>query len=622
MLGGYMGKILYVDLSKGEIREDSPDEKLYRNFIGGYGIGVRIIYEHLRGGVDALGPDNLLGFATGPLTGVPGTFGSRYTVMAKSPLTGTWGDANSGGEFGPYLKFAGYDAVFFSGTSSDPVYLYINNGKPELRSAKHLWGKDTNETEDILKSELGRDVRVACIGPSGEKLSLISCVMNDKGRAAARSGLGAVMGSKKLKAVVVTGNRQVPVSHPDTLKKLSEEYLSKPLGLVAMLIKDQGTPMSIAYVAMTGDSPIRNWGGVGMRDFPNAGAIGGQVLKDSYVEDRYGCWECPLSCGATMREGKKYQFEAGVHRPEYETLAAFGTMCLNEDPESIIKANDICNRYGLDTISAGAAVAFAIECYENGLITDKDTDGLQLSWGDPEAVVALTEKIARREGIGALLADGVKRAAEKIGKGAEEFAIHAGGQELPMHDPRVAPSLAMAYEADATPGRHTQAALGFVEMGAPLPMELEVPLPDKHTTTGKGPIEALFKKGIHVMNCAGVCMFNSYVFPNEAMPKLLAAVTGWELAQNELDVIGERVANLRQAFNVREGIVPKDMRIVGRPVGDPPLDEGPTAGVKVDEDALRKEFFQAMDWDVETGKPSKRKLQELGLDDVAKALWP
>ena len=621
MFGGYMGNMLHVDLSNGEIREEVPGEELYHSFIGGYGIGVRTIYSRQRGNVDPLGPDNIIGFATGPLTGVPGTFGSRYTVMAKSPLTGTWGDANSGGEFGPYLKFAGYDAVFFEGISPNPVYLYIDNGKAQLKDASHLWGKDTNETEDILKSELGQAVRISCIGPAGEKLSLISCIVNDKGRAAGRSGLGAVMGSKKLKAVVVRGEKSVPVFDEEKLRKLSDEYLGKELGLVATLIKQQGTPFSLAFVAHSGDSPIKNWGGVGVRDFPNVQAIGGQALMD-YVEDKYGCWECPLSCGALMREGRKYQYEPGVHRPEYETLAAFGTMCLNEDVESIIKANDICNRYGLDTISAGSAVAFAIECYENGLIAQEDTDGIELSWGDAEAIVALTEKIAKREGFGTILADGVKRAAEKIGNGSEQYAVHVGGQELPMHDPRLLPGLAIAYQGDATPGRHTQAALGFVELGGTPPMEVELPPLDKYTYTGKGPVEAMFKNHLHVVNCAGVCSFYSMALPVGAIPKLLAAVTGWERSQNDLNVAGERIANIRQAFNFREGIKPKDLRLVGRPAGDPPLDEGPTAGIKIDAATLRDEFIEAMGWDVETGKPSKNKLEELGLDDVARELWP
>jgi aldehyde:ferredoxin oxidoreductase len=621
MLGGYTGAILYVDLLKGEIKQESPDEKLYRDFMGGYGIGARIIYDRQRAKVDPLGPENILGFVTGPLTGVPGTFGSRYTVMAKSPLTGTWGDANSGGEFGPYLKFAGCDAVFFTGISPEPVYLFINDGKAELRSAGHLWGKDTHETEDMLRSELGGEVRVACIGPAGEVRSLLSSIITDKGRAAGRSGLGAVMGSKRLKAVAVMGSRSVPVSDPERRLALSKDYLSRELGFVATMWKDHGTTWTTSYNAHCGDTPVKNWGGVGSRDFPNASALDGQSFTD-LVERKYSCWGCTLGCGALMKEGKKYQYEAGVHRPEYETLGAFGTMCLNDDVESVVKASDICNRYGLDTISVGVAAAFAIECYENGIITEEDTGGLRLSWGDGAAIVALTEKVAKREGFGDVLADGVKRAAERIGKGAEKYAFHVGGQELPMHDPRIAPSLATAYQADPTPGRHTQAALGFVEMGAAVPLDIELPPLDKNVATGKGPIEALFKNGVHIVNTSGVCSFSSMVLPTDGLAELLAAVTGLQRSQDELNLIGERIANIRQAFNVREGIKPADHKITGRPVGDPPLDEGPTAGVKVDADTLTREYMGAMGWDLETGKPSRKKLEELGLDDVAEELWP
>jgi aldehyde:ferredoxin oxidoreductase len=458
--------------------EEAPDDSLYRDCLGGYGLGACIIYSRQKAKTDPLGPDNILGFTTGPLTGVPGTFGSRYTVVGKSPLTGGWGDANSGGEFGPYLKLAGYDAVFFTGISSEPVYLFINEGKAELRSAGHLWGKDTNETEDLLKSELGQEVRINCIGPAGEKQSLLSAIINDKGRAAARSGLGAVMGSKKLKAIAVTGTQKVPVADPEKRLALSKDYLSKELGFIATMWKDHGTTWTTSYMTATGDTPTKNWGGIGARDFPNASALDGPTFAP-LVDQHYGCWGCTLACGALMKEGQKYQYSAGVHRPEYETLGAFGPLCLNDDIESIIKANDLCNRYGLDTISVGAAVAFALECYEKGLITDKDTGDLQLAWGDGAAIVKLTEQLAKREGFGEVLADGVKRAAEKIGGGAEQYAIQAGGQELPMHDPRLGPSLATAYQVDATPGRHTQGELGFVELGKSAPIDIELPPMDK-----------------------------------------------------------------------------------------------------------------------------------------------
>lgn len=379
MVAGYMGKILFVDLSNGKLSEELPQEKFYRDFLGGYGLGARIIYSRQRGGVNPLGPENNIGFVTGPLTGVRGLLGSRFTVVGKSPLTGGWGDANCGGYFGPYLKFSGYDAVFFNGVSAKPVYLLIDDGKAELWDASHLWGKDSWETEEVLQRELGKKIAVACIGLAGEKLSLISCVMHDKGTAAARSGLGAVMGSKKLKAVAVIGTKEVPVPDKNKVAQVYKEYLGLLSGDYYERFKKWGTCGDNANAASNGDSPVKNWTGVGSIDFPNAKAISDDAVI-ALQERKHACLWCPIACKGIMKAGKTYDYKAGVHKPEYETSAAFGMMLLNDNLESIIKANDICNRYGLDTISAGATIAFAIECYENGIITKRDTGGIELSW--------------------------------------------------------------------------------------------------------------------------------------------------------------------------------------------------------------------------------------------------
>jgi len=617
MAGGYMGKILLVDLSTNEIRDEALKEEVCRDFIGGYGLGARILYSRQRGGADPLGPENTIGFVTGPLTGVRGMFGSRYTVVGKSPLTGGWGDANSGGSFGPNLKFAGYDAVFFTGIAPKPVYLFIDDGKAELKDAGHLWGRDSNESEDMIRSESGKKVHFAGIGPAGEKLSLISCVMNDKGRAAARSGLGAVMGSKRLKAVAVTGTREIPLPDKEVVARVGAEYRDKLSGGFYRVMREYGTSGGVHMAAQSGDSPVKNWGGIGVKDFPNSAAIS-DVNVLNLVDRKYGCWGCPIACGATMKAGTEYRYEAGVHRPEYETFAAFGSMCLNDNLESIIKANDICNRYGLDTISAGATIAFAIECYENGLISDQDTDGIELTWGNHQAIVAMTEKLAKREGFGDVLADGVARAAERIGKGAEVYAFHVCGQELPMHDPRLAPSYGGTYQADPTPARHTQSGLGTIELMGRQPAGF--PPLDKYTYTGKGAIEAMLKNSGHATNASGICSFPSMALPRETLSILLSTVTGWELTQEDLVRAGERISNIRQAFNLREGITPNDIRIKGRPIGDPPLEEGPVANVMVDVDTLRAEYYRASDWDPETGRPGRSKLEDLGLDDVAKDL--
>ncbi|MDY6892111.1 MAG: aldehyde ferredoxin oxidoreductase family protein [Chloroflexota bacterium] len=624
MAGGYMGKMLWVDLSTGKMEDEPLDEKMCRDYIGGYGLAAKLIYDRQKPGVDALGPDNIFGFVTGPLTGTGALIGSRYMVVGKSPRTGGWGDANSGGFFGPNLKFAGYDAVFFKGISEKPVYLFIDNGKPELRDASNLWGKDAVQTEDALRAELGKKAEIACIGPSGEKLNLIAGVVNNKGRIAARSGLGAVMGSKKLKAVAVLGNMEVPVANKEKVSELRKEYTKAMEGHFADMMKNYGTCGLAAQSAAMGDSPIKNWAGAaGNIDFPNAANISDDQMINRQ-ERKYACYRCPVGCGGHMKAGgNKFKIPAGSHKPEYETIAAFGSMVLNDDLDVLLLANDICNIYGIDSISAGTAVAFAMECYENGIITKADADGLELTWGNHDAIIALTEKIAKREGFGAVLADGVKVAAEKIGKGSEKYAMHVGGEEIPMHDPRLAPSFGTTYETDATPARHTQGGFGFGEMMPAAGLELEgLPPLEQYAYTGKAMVHGMMANSSHTMSAAGCCLFGSYVTPMDAVPNFLAAVTGWEFSMPDSLVVGERIANIRRAFNVREGIKPEDYKLPARIKGVPPLKEGPLAGVTIDVDNLSKELCEFMDWDLETGKPSKDKLVSLGMDDVAKDLWP
>ncbi|MBN1189500.1 MAG: aldehyde ferredoxin oxidoreductase family protein [Dehalococcoidales bacterium] len=601
---GYMGKILWVNLSTGEIREEAPDEKTYRDFLGGYGLGAKVIYDNQKAGADPLGPDNILGLVTGPLTGTPAVTGVRYVAVGKSPITGGWGDANSGGYFGPYLKFAGYDAVFFTGVSEKPVYLYISNGKAELKDAGDLWGKDTYETEDALKAEYGKDTHVSCIGPAGEKCSLIACIITKRGAAAGRSGLGAVMGAKRLKAVAVSGNMEVAIADKARMDALRKEQthsvLNPPPGPMAemnKLMPKYGTTSMTDANAHSGDTPVKNWGGVGVRDLPDVSGLS----KDAATHNRKGaepCWRCPISCQASLYAGEgEYKYPEGTRRIEYETQGSFGTLCLNTNTESLNMCNHLCNSYGLDTISGGCVIAFAIECYENGIITKEDTDSIELTWGNHRAIVAMTEKMCKREGFGAILADGVRAAAEKIGKGAEKYAVHIGGQELGMHDPKYGQypgNMASArYHMDATPGRHTQ---------------------------GFGP-DAF---GGHIANAAGLCLFGSFGPPGGTNFTLenLKAATGWDLTPEELDRTAERIMNIRHAFNLREGINPLEWMIHPRIIGDPPLDAGPLDGVSTDHEHQVYWGLGALDWDRNTAKPSKKKLLELELDKVAEDLWP
>ena len=613
MVNGFMGKMLWVDLAKKQLKDEALDEKTCRDFLGGYGLGARILFSRQKAGVDPLGPEAILGITTGVLTGTDALGGSRYVMVGKSPLTGGWGDANSGGNVGPYLRFAGYDAVFFTGISAKPVYLYINNGKAELKDAAHLWGKDSFETQDILRAELGKDVEVACIGPSGEKVALISAVMNNKGRAAGRSGLGAVMGSKKLKAIAVKGSMKVPVPDAQKVAEMRKRHLAALGGHVTML-RDYGTPGIYNQCCKIDDAPTKNWAGVAEIDIPTYTNLGGDPVI-AQQERKYGCWRCPISCGGIMKGGSgEYQWEAGAHKPEYETLAMFGSNCLNDNLASIMKANDICNRYGLDTISAGACIAFTIECYENGLITKKDTGGLEMTWGNHKSIVAMTEKLAKREGFGDIIADGVKKAAEKIGKGAEKYAMHAGGEEIAAHDSRGGHSFAIAYGTDPTPGRHTQ--------GGEMHPAGIMPEFDQKALKGRGAPHKVGTSFHHVMNSAGSCMFvYSGMGHGDQFIESINALTGWNVTKDELQKTGERINNMRQAFNVREGVkVP--WKFPDRMMGKPPKKVGPRAGITLNASEVFDEYLTALDWDLKTGKPSKKKLQELGLNDVAKVLYP
>ena len=602
MAGGYMGKILFVNLSTGEIKEETPEERLYRDFIGGYGIGARLLYSRQKGGVDPLGPENTLGLITGPLTGTPAVVGTRYTAVAKSPLTGGWGDANSGGDFGAHLKFAGYDAVFFNGIAARPVYLFIDSGKAELKDAGYLWGKDTYETEDALRAEYGKDTYAACIGPSGEKLSLISCIVTKKGAAAGRSGLGAVMGSKKLKAVVVRGNMEIPMADKAKAEQIRREHTADLLKVVpgrpsmTQDMRKYGTSSMADRSALSGDSPVKNWGGIGVKEMSDVSGLKGDAAIANKDKSE-NCYRCPIACQALLKAGTgEYKYPAGTRRVEYETQASFGSMCLNSNTEALNMANHLCNSYGLDTISAGTVIAFAMECYENGLITKKDTDGIELTWGNHRAMIAMTEKMARREGFGDILADGVRAAAKKIGRKAVKYAVHIGGQELGMHDPKLqsfGEFGAARFQMDATPGRHT---------------------------AGFGP--SSFNG--HITNAAGLCLFGSFGAPGgrNYTLEMMNAVTGWELSEADLLKCGERIAVMRHVFNLREGINPLKWKVHPRIIGEPPQKEGPLAGVTADLEHQVYWCLGALDWNKDTTKPSRNKLMELGLKDVAEELWP
>ena len=616
MPGGYAGRILNVDLSRGELSQETLAEAILRDFMGGYGIGARLLYDRMPSGADPLGPLNILGFIAGPLTGTPTIEGNRFMAVCRSPLTLTWGDANCGGTFGPHMKFAGFDGLLFRGISERPIYLHVQEGRAELRDASDLWGKDTNETEDLLKARHGKDAQVVSIGPSGEKLSLISAIINDHGRALGRSGVGAVMGSKRLKAVVVQGKLPLPIANPEKVKELRAHYLKQHGGAYDFFVKT-GTPGALGESAMSGDSPVKNWAGAGPVDLPSAEEkLDGDRLIATYQVRKYGCWHCTMACGGYQEVKHPGPYQGlRSHQSEYETGCAFGTLMLNDDYASTIKCNDLCNRYGLDTISAGATIAWAMEAFQRGILTKADTDGIELTWGNDEAIVATLEKMVRREGFGDLLADGVKRASERVGKGSEEFAIHIQGQEVPMHDPRFQPGFATTYLMDATPARHTQGGVQSIPRGIRLG-----PKVSKYQYSGKGEVHARAYQLTHVINAAGVCQFASFSYPWQFIPDFLEAVTGWPYSLEDCLTIGERIANVRHAFNLREGLNPLQYRVPGRIRGNPPLEKGNVRGVTVDLDTQVREFCQAMHWDPKTALPDRQRLEKLGLRDIARDL--
>ena len=614
MAHGFMGKMLFVDLGSKQLKEEALDDTTARQYIGGYGLGAKVLFERQKKGVDPLGPDAMLGLVTGMLTGTDALGGSRYVMVGKSPLTGGWGDANSGGNVGPFLKFAGYDAVFFSGISETPVYLYIDNGKAELKDASHLWGKDTFETQDALRETHGNKLEVACIGPSGEKVSLIAAVMNNKGRAAGRSGLGAVMGSKKLKAIAINGSMEIPVADKEASKVMRKKHMGD-MGPMVKFMQEFGTCGMLEMCAKVDDAPFKNWSGTAEGDMPDYDKIGGPVVI-AQQERRYGCYRCPIACGGIMKAGTaEYKWEAGAHKPEYETQAMFGTNLLVKDIDAIIKANDICNRYGIDTIGAGAAVAFAIECYENKLVSADDTDGINLAWGDHKAVIAMLEKICKREGLGDILADGVKAAAKKIGKGSEKFAMHVGGQEIPAHDSRGGHGFAIAYCAEPTPGRHTMSA------EAPHPPGT-MPEFDRASLKGRGEPHKIGACFTQFYNAAGLCMicYGDGYGKAEYFIEAIQTISGWNIDREEVLKTGQRINTMRQAFNIREGLT-TPWQFPDRLLGKPPKTIGPRAGITITPEELYTEYYQAMGWDPKTGKPSKETLLELDMDFVAKVLY-
>ncbi len=614
MANGYIGKIAIIDLTKKAVKEYIVPEEEYKNFIGGSGYAARWLMENTDKNTNPLGPENFLVFMTGPFVGTSIPTSSRFAVAAKSPLTGIWGESDCGGSWGLRLKKAGYDGLIIKGVSLDPTYIYVNEQKITFGNAAPFWGMDTYETDDALKKILGHGVTVACIGPAGENLVKFAGIFTDgsDARAAGRTGLGAVMGSKKLKAIVVKGSGKVQV-HDDEQLRDSIKQLIPVIKEKSKIRHAFGTSGGIETMERIGNLPIKNWQ---LGNWEGASKISGKKMADTILVRAYHCPTCPIGCGRTVKVSRGPFAPVEGAGPEYETVATLGALLLIDNLEAVAKANELCNRYGMDTISTGGVIAFAMEAYEKGIITSSDTGGIKLGWGNADAVLELIKLIAEQKGIGKILGQGVKRAAEIIGGGSEKFAVHVKGMEPPAHDPRAVMSTAVGFATSNRGACHLQAMGYALELAFALP-ELGYPkIVDRFMVEGKGVMTAKMQNLSGILDSLKLCKFILYSGVTlKHIEAWFNMVTGWDFTLTDLLICGERIFNLKRIYNVREGITSKDDVLPHRLR----LEPRPTGGAAQNLPALEtmlKEYYDYRGWD-SRGIPKADKLYELGLHDYA-----
>ncbi len=652
--------MLVVDLSNQSHEVETVDEDVYKQFLGGYGLGAWLMWKHFPPKTDALAPEACFAICSGLLTGAHTPFSGRIQIVGKSPLTGTWADSNSGGSVASHLRRCGYDALLVKGKAKEPTVVVIRDDEVSFEPAGGLWGQEIPPVFDTLKARFGgkRDVGVSAIGPAGERCAPIACVMNDRYHAFARQGFGAIYGAKNLKAIVVGGTGEVPIARPDDFKaltkKVNNEYkkdlgffmrivvwlsrtrtwmgwmyrmmakrrmkVQAPTAAMRQLWKDRGTTAALALSVENGDGPVKNWKGVGSKDFPIAQKgwkIDGKEV-DRYVTKRLSCGDCPMPCKGIV--AVKSRGLSDVRRPDYETLCGFGANLLNDDLEVVTACHDACNRYGIDALSSSAILGWACEAVERGILTKDDLDGIELGWGKAEAVLALTVKMGTGDGCGEWLSKGVAQASKHVGKGSEEFAVHVHGQEPAYHDPRFTSLMGVTYTADPTPGRHTAGGASWQETFG-MKFELPgagVPKDELHIkwkgTEGKGVAQAHYSNAHQAMNGLGLCMFTALTGPLPWVD-FVNALTGWDLTQADLLAAGERIQDLRAAFNWREGHKPGDFQAHPRMIGegDGNLPAGPLKGVRVPLKVLRDDYYSAMQWNRDTGKLARARAEALGI---------
>ncbi|TFG00278.1 MAG: aldehyde ferredoxin oxidoreductase [Promethearchaeota archaeon] len=620
---GYMGKILRVNLSTGEISEEFPDEEVLRDFLGGAGLATWYLINETEKGIDPLGSENKLIFMTGPLTGTKSPSTGRYSVVCKSPLTGGWGQANSAGFWGRDFKRSGFDGVIFEGKSEKPVYLLTENGTAKLLDASDIWGKNTSETTRILKDAHGKFYNVSCIGPAGENLVKYAAIINDAdepyyGRAAGRCGVGAVMGSKNLKAIVSYGKEKIAIADPEEYKEEAKKRFDwVNQSLLKMTLEVYGTATMLDLVNVKGGLPTRNWQtGV----FENADSINGTAINETILVDRKPCFACPIACGrvAEIKEGK---YESKGEGPEYESIGALGTMTGIDDLNAITYAHFKCNEYGLDTISAGNTIGFAIECFEKGILTKDHTGGIEFNWNNPDLVIDLLDKITKREGIGDLLAEGTKIISEKLNKGSEKFAMHVKGLELPCYDSRAAKITGLAYVTANRGGDHITAYIegpAFLAMPFMIVEEADVGDPLQEIPE-KAEIVKNFEDAFGIFDAIGGCKFMGMVLTADDWASLISKLLGFEFTTEDFRKTGERIYNLERIYLIREGFSRKDDKLPPRLLEEP-LPEGPAAGHTVNLEPMLDAYYAFRGWD-SNGKPSKEKMEELGLEKYVSMIY-
>lgn len=614
-MNGYTGKILKVDLTTGALEVEQPAESFYRPYLGANGFIGYYLLKEMPANVDPLGPENLLVFAAGPVTGVPIAGAGRSAVGGKSPLTGGYGESDVGGFFGAEMRRAGFDAVVVRGKAASPVYLWLHDGEAELRPADHLWGMSTAECQEAVRAELGaKNARLAMIGPGGEKLVRYACIINDLKHAAGRTGLGAVMGSKNLKCVAALGRTAIPVADDAGVKALAksmtETWKDKAWGM-----HELGTAGGLTGLSQVGALPTRNF-----QDGQFAGAekIGGEAMRDTILVDRGGCYACPIRCKRVVEvHDNEYDVDPIYGGPEYETLGALGSNCGVDDLRAVAKANELCNAYSLDTISTGMAISFAMECFENELLNVEDTGGLELRFGNAQAMVEMVRRIGEREGLGDLLAEGSTFAARKIGQGAEAYAINVKGQPFPMHEGRTRHGQALGYAVSPTGADHMHNVWdeGFardpVGEGA-YNVGVYEPIPPTVLNAAKVRAYTNTSNWTWLKNSLGLCVFVPW--SDDQIIEMVRVITGWKVSKWELLKVGERGVTLARLFNLREGLTRADDTLPARMSNyhvSGALNEKPVTPEVLDEAVTL--FYGMMGWDPQTGVPTDGKLHELDI---------